>query len=79
MEHDFQGTATHDLACMRLIAEGAVTLYESEMNNVYQSLLDAGKMDAALAVDTLGTALHQINQMLQELQRQLVKSNNCFR
>lgn len=76
MEHDFQGNTTHNLACMRLMAEGAIVLYESEMGDIYRQLLDGGNTDAALAFDALGTALHEITLTIQEIQRRLVKTNS---
>lgn len=75
MEKDFLFTAGHTLSKMRLTVEGAVLLYESDVATYYQEALVAGRTDEALALDMLGTALHELRQDIAALQAAIVKSN----
>jgi len=77
MEKDFLFMAGHTLSKMRLMVEGAVLLYENDVAACYQEALAAGRMDEALALDMLGTALHELLQDIAALQAAYVKSNNC--
>lgn len=77
MEKDFLFMAGHTLGKMRLTVEGAVLLYENDVSTCYQEALAAGRTDEALALDMLGTALHDLRQDISALQAALVKSNNC--
>ena len=65
MEKDF-GEA---LAMMRLVAEGARTMFENELSPLYGFLLKNGRADEALALDTIGTALTTLEQQAHDLQR----------
>lgn len=76
MEKDFLFTAGHTLSKMRLTVEGAVLLYESDVAACYQEALASGRTDEALALDMLGTVLHELRQDIAALQAALVKSNS---
>ena len=54
---------------MRLVAEGARSLFESELSSLYGFLMMNGKEEEALALDTIGTALTTLEQQAHDLQR----------
>jgi len=54
---------------MRLVAEGARSLFESELSSLYGFLMKNGKEEEALALDTIGTALATLEQQAHDLQR----------
>ena len=54
---------------MRLVAEGARSLFESELSSLYGFLMNNGKEEEALALDTIGTALTTLEQQAHDLQR----------
>lgn len=62
---------------MRLIVEGAIVLYENDLAWCYKQALGEGRADEALALDMLGTTLHELRQSIRELQTELVKSSIC--
>ena len=65
MEKDFGEV----LAIMRLVAEGACTMFENELSPLYGFLLKNGRTEEALALDTIGTALTTLEQQAHDLQR----------
>ena len=69
MEKTFMFIAGETLANMRLVAEGARTLFESELSSLYGFLMKNGKEEEALALDTIGTALTTLEQQAHDLQR----------
>ena len=56
------------IAEMRLVAEGARSLFESELSSLYGFLMKNGKEEEALALDTIGTALATLEQQAHDLQ-----------
>ena len=69
MEKTFMFIAGETLANMRLVAEGARSLFESELSSLYGFLMNNGKEEEALALDTIGTALTTLEQQAHDLQR----------
>ena len=63
MEKDFGEV----LAIMRLVAEGARTMFENELSPLYGFLLKNGRADEALALDTIGTAINMLEAYAREL------------
>ena len=63
MEKDFGEV----VAMMRLVAEGARTLFENELSPLYGFLLKNGRTEEALALDTIGTAINVLEQHAREL------------
>ena len=61
--------AGETLANMRLIAEGARTLFENDITSLYGFLMKNVKEEEALALDTIGTALTTLEQQALDLQR----------
>ena len=68
MEKTFMFIAGETLANMRLVAEGARTLFEDELSSLYGYLMKNGKEEEALALDTIGTAINALEQEAHELQ-----------
>ena len=69
MEKTFMFVAGETLANMRLVAEGARTLFEDELSSLYGFLIRNNKEEEALALDTIGTALATLEQHTHDLQR----------
>ena len=69
MEKTFMFVAGETLANMRLVAEGARTLFEDELSSLYGFLIKNGKEEEALALDTIGTAINALEQQAYDLQR----------
>lgn len=68
MEKDFQFLAGEQLRNMRLVAEGARTLFENDISSLYGFLMKNGKEEEALSLDTIGTALNTLEQQIHDLQ-----------
>ena len=45
---------------IRLIIEGAVTLYEEDASGINKMMMDAGNLTAAAGFDTIGEALYEL-------------------
>ena len=69
MQKNFMFVAGETLSNMRLAAEGARTLFESELSSLYGFLMKNGKEEEALALDTIGTSLAELAQQTHDLQR----------
>ena len=53
---------------IRLIIEGAVTLYEEDASGINKMMMDAGKLIAAVGFDTIGEALYELRTHIREMQ-----------
>ena len=60
--------ASDILSKMRLMIEGAVTLFEDEVCPVYKQIRESGESAALLAFDDIGTALYELRQYVRQLQ-----------
>ncbi len=67
-EDDYMEFASEELSKMRLVLEGAVTLFEDELCPVYKLICEAGECTAMLAFDDIGTALYELKQHIRQLQ-----------
>ncbi len=56
------------LANMRIVIEGAVHLFEMEVDPLYQLALENGRKEQALALDTLGAALNTLYGQIADVQ-----------
>ena len=63
MEKDFLWAAGEALPKMRLLAEGAIARYESELASLALSC------EAALALNDVGAALYELRECIAALQR----------
>ncbi len=68
MKKDFLFLAGEQLGNMRLTAEGARTLFESELSPLYHTLMEGGQTEEAIALDAIGTALNTLEQQIHDLQ-----------
>ena len=53
---------------IRLIVEGAVTLYEEDASGINKTMMDAGNLIAAAGFDTIGEALYELRTYIREMQ-----------
>ncbi len=67
-EEDYMEFASEVLSKMRLVLEGAVTLFEDELCPVYKLIRESGECTAMLAFDDIGTALYLLKQYIIQLQ-----------
>ena len=67
-EDDYMEFACEALSKMRLVMEGAVTLFEDEVCPVYKQIRESGESSAILAFDDIGTALYELRQYIRQLQ-----------
>ena len=67
-EDDCMEVASDILSKMRLVLEGAVTLFEDELCPVYKLMRESGESAALLAFDDIGTALYVLKQHVIQLQ-----------
>ena len=58
----------NEIAEIRLIVEGAVTLYEEDVSNLHKMAMDAGNLIAAAGFDTIGEALYELRTHIREMQ-----------
>ena len=68
IEDDYMDLASDILSKMRLVMEGAVTLFEDEVCPVYNQIRKSGESAALLAFDDIGTALYELRQHIRQLQ-----------
>lgn len=68
MEKDFVFVAGERLGKMRLMAEGARTVFESHLAPLYGELLSDGRQEEAVALDSIGAALNWLEQQIHDLQ-----------
>ena len=53
---------------IRLIIEGAVTLYEEDASGINKMMMDAGNLIAAAGFDTIGEALYELRTHIRNMQ-----------
>ena len=59
----------NDIADIRLLAEGALALYESDAEPLHRLGMKHNEEVAASAFDTIGTALYDLRQRIAEMQQ----------
>ena len=67
-EDDYMALASDILSKMRLVMEGAVTLFEDEVCPVYNQIRESGEAAALIAFDDIETALYELRQYVRQLQ-----------
>ena len=65
------GNAWTDL---RLLLEGAVSLYENECASLANTAAKEEKTETILAIDTIGTALYVLRARIQSMQQEHLKT-----
>ena len=58
----------NEIAEIRLIVEGAVTLYEEDASGINKMMMDNGELIAAAGFDTIGEALYELRTHIREMQ-----------
>ena len=58
----------NEIAEIRLIVEGAVTLYEEDASQLHKMAMDSGELIAAAGFDTIGEALYELRTHIREMQ-----------
>ena len=58
----------NEIAEIRLIIEGAVTLYEEDASGISKMMMDAGNLIAAAGFDTIGEALYELRTHIRNMQ-----------
>ena len=69
--HDLQmlvWNSSNAFADMRLLVEGAITLYEDDAESICSLTLDQTDKHAAIAYDTIGTALYGLREKIRDMQ-----------
>lgn len=62
------------MADLRLLLEGAVSLYENECTSLANTAAKEEKTETILAIDTIGTALYVIRARIQSMQQEHLKT-----
>lgn len=68
LENDFRWIAANAFSDMRLLAEGAIALFEDETDILSSLARDAGKVEAMIAFNDIGTALYAFRSYIKKLQ-----------
>ena len=68
MKGSYLWNVGNKLAEIRLIVEGAVTLYEEDASGINKMMMDAGNLIAAAGFDTIGEALYELRTHIREMQ-----------
>ena len=68
LEDDFMSMASDAFSQMRLLAEGAIALFEDEADILSRLARDAGKVEAMTAFNDIGTALYAFRSYIKKLQ-----------
>jgi len=68
MNGEYLWNTGNSLAEMRLLAEGAVQLYENDAAPLNRLAIDSGNLRAADAFNTIGTALYSLLVHIREMQ-----------
>lgn len=76
MKNDFLWDMGDSLDSMRLIAEGAVVLFEEDACPITKLARDNGELVAAAAFNTIGEALYNLRSMVRDLQKAHVEEAN---
>ncbi len=69
--HDLQmlvWNSGNAFADMRLLVEGAITLYEDDAESICRLTLDQEDKHVAIAFDTIGTALYDLREKIRDMQ-----------
>ena len=68
IEDDFMWVAGNAFSEMRLMVEGAITLFEDDAGVLCRLAREAQKNEAQLALNDIGTALYAFRNHIRELQ-----------
>ena len=71
LEHTFLNVASNHFSEMRLMAEGAIALYENHATGLCRMARDADNHEAQIAFNDIGEALYAFRSHMEELQEAL--------
>lgn len=71
LENNFLNVVSNHFSEMRLMAEGAIALYENHATGLCRMALDADNHEAQIAFNDIGTALYDLRSHMEELQEAL--------
>ena len=71
LEHTFLNVASNHFSEMRLMAEGAIALYENHATGLCRMARDADNHEAQIAFNDIGEALYAFRSHMEELQTAL--------
>lgn len=60
---------------MRLLVEGAITLYEDDAESICRLTLDQEDRHTAIAFDNIGTALYDLREKIMNMQLEYVNAS----
>lgn len=72
-QDDFMSMSSNAFSEMRLLVEGAITLFEDDTSVLCSLARDAEKPDALGALDDIGAALYSIRTLVCQLQEEYRK------
>ena len=76
LEDDFMWVTSHAFSEMRLLVEGAITLFEDEAGCLCRLARDAGAHEANRALNDIGTALYAFRGHIKKLQEAHYKAEH---
>lgn len=71
LENNFLSVASNHFSEMRLMAEGAIALYENQATVLCRMVRDADNHEAQIAFNDIGAALYDLRSHMEELQEAL--------
>ena len=71
LDNNFVGMASNHFSEMRLLAEGAIALYETQGTALCRMARDADNNEAQIAFNDIGAALYDLRSHMEELQEAL--------
>lgn len=71
------GLLDNNLAKMRLMIEGAISIYENHQQELYARAIREGRVDEAVSINTLGKALYSLHELIENNQQAIMESI-CF-
>ena len=76
-ELDFMDIVADLLSDMRLLAEGAITLYEDDLTALISPAAKAEKPEAHIALSDIGGALYDLRRHIKRLQIECYAEAHC--
>ena len=75
IEDDFMWITSHAFSEMRLLVEGAITLFEDDAGVLCRLAREAQKNEAQLALNDIGTCLYEFRRQINALQEAHYKTS----
>ena len=74
-EEDYLDISGDLLSEMRLLVEGAITLFEDDISSLNRLAMEAGQQEARSALNDIGSALYLMRRHVKRLQAELHKAS----